>query len=44
MIGDDYTQSAEFPSLAREKTTIGMGFSYGSLEIAEFQLSVSRRL
>jgi hypothetical protein len=38
-IGDTYTETVDHPSLARPKTTIGLGFSFGTLALKDLSVS-----
>ncbi|MGC3972304.1 MAG: hypothetical protein QM775_34675 [Pirellulales bacterium] len=37
-IGDDFTAEVEHPSLARPKTVVGLGFSFGTLALKDFRV------
>lgn len=40
-IGDTYTETVTHPSLARPKTTLGLGFSFGTVSVKDLALNAA---
>jgi hypothetical protein len=40
-IGDTYTEVVDHPSLARDKTTLGLGFSFGTLAVKDLAITAT---
>jgi hypothetical protein len=38
-IGDDYSATVEHASLARPKTNVSVGFSFGTIAVKEFSIA-----
>jgi hypothetical protein len=41
-IGDTYTETVTHPSLARPKTTLGLGFSFGTLAVKDLAVATGK--
>jgi hypothetical protein len=41
-IGDTYTETVTHPSLARPKTTLGLGFSFGTLAVKDLAVTTGK--